>query len=619
MTNAVKRDTAPGHKDNAGQTTLNREQRKLTKPEAGFQERGGIPELRCGDCHYFAGDSCRIVEGPIDADDICNQFEPARGQGNMSSQVATAVAKATDDLPNVQMFISRVSENPQTGVRRWFATASGVKRDRYEERMSVGLFKDFIRRAETREPAPEPFTSEAWKGGLPYLGVAHYLDLEGYGIVGPTERIWVDGSVFKAKGTFEDTPLAIATFDAIKRDIEQDVPQDERVRISIAFIDYGHQHQGHGDFERKSLMDTCPLCTAGIGEKVYKSGHLVHLATTRRPAYVETSIGLEERSTMATRREDAASIVGEELADELEKRQLKSLTERSEASEGIDPRAIVVKQGEDEEEAVSTGTAGKDDGEGEYKSMTLGGAVSLDEAEKVLAERSDSAPFMDQWDVLGIVLGNIAGPDKAEQVNGVLRDFQNQVDVMTAKAVININNMLDSEAQAAQPAPATVEAGVHPSAIEEVAVAEQEHPLNDALAGLMDAYDEAAATPLDQKSRLAMIQPAMNAVGEVIARSISQPAQAAGDGASGGVDANMLARIVQEAVAPLQADIASLKAASTVERIAPVSPTIPAPRGLRPVNPAAVRRVAAAGSGGQQPAKAGGLRSFVRRSVGLSE
>lgn len=613
MTKAVARDVAPSGNKNAGQITLDREDRKLTKAEAGFQERGGIPELRCGDCHYFTGSGCRIVEGSIDADDVCDQFEPAREKGSMSSQIATAVGRA-GDLPRVEMFINRVSENPQTGERRWYSTASGTKKDRYEERMSVALFKDFIRRAESREPAPAPFISEAWNGGLPYLGVAHYLDLNGDGIVGPTERVWVDGSVFKARGTFDDGPLAQAAYESIKRDIENNIPQDERVRISIAFLDYGHDHEGRGSFERKALTDTCPMCTSGVGEKVYKAGHLVHLALTRSPAYVETSIELEERSSMKTRRDDAASIVGDDLADELEKRQLESLTARSENA-GIDPRAIVVKRGEDEgDEAKGTGSAASEREGDRYKSTLLGGALTLDDAEAALAERSADDPFVDQWDVLSVVLCNIAGPEKADQIRGVLSDFQSQVDVMTAKAVININNVLEAETAAEQPAPAAASAAIERSEHQEVHVT---HPLDEAVAGLVEAYDEAVATPLDSASRLAMIQPAINAVGEAITRSVSTQAAPAAEGGAG-VDANALMSMIQEALAPIQADIASLKSTTTVERAAPRTPRIPAPRGYQPVGPGQVVRNA----GGEMPpvaptVKRSKLSSLVRRSVGL--
>lgn len=596
-----------GSGKDAGQVTLGREQRKLTKGEAGFQERGGIPELRCGDCHFFTGEACRIVEGEIDHDDVCNQFDPALEKGNVSS--ATVVA--SEQLPHLDMYVYRVSENPQTGVRRWFATASGTKVDKYNERMSVPLFKDFIKRAESREPAPEPFASKAWMGGLPYLGIAHYLDLDGYGIIGPTDRIWVDGDIFKAKGTFRNTPLANRVYDAIKADIERNVGQDERVRISIAFIDWEHEHEGRGVFRRKSLSHSCAMCQAAVGNKVYRRGQLVHLATTRRPAYEETEIALEERSTMTTKRDDAASIVGDDEAEKLHRLEMESLTRRSDGPE-IAPGAVVVKQEEDKSDPSGTASTRPEEDEPMTERMTLGGAVTLDEAEKALSERADETAYVDEWDVLGVVLTNIAGEDKAEQVKSVLSDFQTSVDVMAAKAVIQIGDMLaresgdDGEAASAQAADSPPVERTEELEVEDMA----EHPLDDALAVLREAYDEALETPLDRASRLAMIQPALMTVGEAIRKSVTEPSAPSN---AAGVDAESLASMIQQALAPLEAKVEALGTANVVERKAALN-LIPGPRNLRtrtqPVLPAPA---------GETPKPKSKLTMMIRKSVGLQD
>lgn len=608
MTEAVSRQHQ-GHK-NAGQTTLNREQRKLTKSEAGYQVGGGIPQLRCGDCHFYQGETCRIVEGKIAYEDVCNQFEPAREKGSMTADVADAIGRAAADLPSLDMYIYRVSENKQTGTRRWFATASGVKLDKYEERMSVPLFKDFIRRAETREPVPDAFASKAWNGGLPYLGVAHYLDQDGYAIVGPTEKIWVDGDVFKAKGTFRDTPVANRAYEAIRRDSEQDLPEDQRIRISIAFVDWEHEHEGHGVFKRRSLRESCAMCEAGTNNKVYKKGHLVHLALTRRPAYEESDISLEERSTMTTKRDDAASIIGDDLADELEKRRLESFTQRSDGD--IAPGAVVVKR-EGDEEGEPEG--GAEIAKSPAKMLALKGATTLDEAEAALAERSEGdVEYVDHWDVLRAVLTNIAGPDKGEAIKSVVDDFQSQLDVMTARAVINLNSILEAETAAAGDSAPDLSPPVERSQGQEETMAES-HPLDAAFASLREAYDEAAETPLDRASRLAMIQPAMNEIGEVIRRSVAGAEGSPQAEGAAGVDVSQLQSIVEQAVAPLQAQIAELKGEATVKRSVSETPKIPGPRNLahrNPQVPEAVTRM-----NGQSSAKPGSLKSIIRRSVGL--
>lgn len=627
MTDKV-RERAQGN-NVTGQTTLDRDQRKLEKSEAGFQEDGGIDGLRCGECYFFEGGSCRIVEGEIDADDVCDQFEPARERGSMTADQAAATGRSAPDLPTLDMFIYRVSENKQTGERRWYATASGIDVDKYGERMSVRLFKDFVRRAESQEPAPEPFTSKAWNGGLPYLSVAHYLDLEGFGIVGPTDKIWVDGSVFKAKGRFdEDSELAQRAYRAIKADDKNGVPDDERVRISIAFVDWEHEHEGRGVFRRKSLAHSCKLCAAGIGDKVYKKGHLVHLALTRRPAYEETEITLEERSDMTTKREDAASIVGEDMADELEERQQK-LTSRS---EGVAPDAIVTKDDDDYEgkgHNKATGTKAEVEEETVERSKPLNGAVTLDEAEAALSQSSTA--YLDRWGVLRAVLTNIAGQDKAEQVGAVLEDFQSQVDVMAAKSVIRLNEILEAEesgGEGAAPAQSADPSQVERTATKEADMPENETPdlIKEAFGGLEEAVNEALETPLDRQSRLAMIQPALEGVGEAIQRTVAEAdAQAqAGQAPAGGVDAETLRGVVENAIAPLRTEIAEIKARDQqVERSQASAgggeSRIPAARNLnakrraqRP--PASVQRMSGENGDEGKPSQ---LKSIVRKSVGL--
>lgn len=325
---------------------------------------------------------------------------------------------------------------------------------------------------------------------------------------------------------------------------------------------------------------------------------------------------------MPTKREDAASIVGDDLADELEKRQLESLTERSDGE--VDPSAIVVKQEEEEELVERPEHYDEEDEEEEeaeeemrkkrkkkdkYKSMTLDGAMDLDEAEAALAERSADAAYLDQWDVLGIVLTNIAGEEKADQVLGVMDDFQRQLDVMTARSVIELNeflqNMVAEESDDPPPEPQTIERS-------EREVDMPDHPLDEAIAELKSAYDEALETPIDGKSRLHMIQPALQTVGETIQRSIAQ-SQEPSASPQGGVDMDAIANVVREAVAPLQKRLEDIEGGAAVSRKAPDQPKIPAPRNLgrNQQVPASVNRMAGSDK------KPSSIRSLVRKSVGL--
>jgi len=128
-------------------------------------------------------------------------------------------------------------------------------------------------------------------------------------VIGDTKEIYVDGKIPKAKGTFRDTPLGKAAFMSVREDIQQDTPQNKRSRFSMGFYDEGS----------RILKSRGPDGQESTGRR-YHAGWIKHLALTRVPVVEETSIeaNLEVKGmAKVTKREDAASIVGEELADEL--------------------------------------------------------------------------------------------------------------------------------------------------------------------------------------------------------------------------------------------------------------------------------------------------------------
>lgn len=228
-------------------------------------------------------------------------------------------------LSELSLTIKRASFDQETGEKRWRAETSDTGEDAYGDSMTLDLFQDFVSRIESEQEAPYRTTSGFWKGGMPYLSISHYPDYNGKGVPGEVKSVYIDGSFLKAKGVFNDDKLGNACWEAIKRDLEEE-KIDDKIRISIGFLDYAHKHKSTGyTFERKTLDDMCPECfmamfTGDNAEKEYLKGQLVHLALTRIPANKRTDINpdfMEERS-MATRKEDAASIVGEEVAEELE-------------------------------------------------------------------------------------------------------------------------------------------------------------------------------------------------------------------------------------------------------------------------------------------------------------
>jgi len=658
-----------------GQISFGPRTKKLSPAEAGFRVAGGVPGLQCGDCRYFVGGDCFIVEVHPNPGDYCDEFTPALHVGNIPSPSQQTLAVMSDPA-HATMFISRVSKDRHTGARRWFATSSGIKTDAYGERMSVELFQDFIRRIDSRESVPTPFASEAWQGGNPYLGVAHYLDLDGYGIVGPANKVYIDSTILKARGEFRDTPLAVSAYDAIERDIKENRPPDDRIRISIAFIDWGHEHAGHGMFERKSLTDHCPMCEAGLAGKVYRKGHLVHLALTRKPAYPETEIGLEERSSMQTKRDDAASIVGDKEADELERR-AKPLQLRSEG--------LVIKS----EEAPTPAPAGTD---APPPVGYLGGALTLAEAEAFM-QKSGAPILINEWGVLAGILSNISASPSVENkplaIRSVISDFQANLDVQTARVLSDIapllargaNIMEDKpevdpsappETGADVPAPAPSEtAGVEAAVVREAppppeaapaapaapapAPPPAAHPLDESLGAFKAAFDQATAAQVSPEEKLAMIQPALDALADTIIRIVAgpvageqptQPAEAPAPAAAGTMMAASLTAEAIEGVvdnrmaqhlAPLRSAVDEIKASQAEivkalttqpERRPPLKPSVL--RVAPPERPKAraiqlIPRSLNTGlpglplSIGATPRRATGLKALVRRSVGIHE
>jgi len=189
--------------------------------------------------------------------------------------------------------------------------------------------------------------------------VSHYPDFNGKGVPGPVDSVYIDGRVdagrgmLKAKGRFDDTPLGKACFQSISRDIEDKVPDNERIRISIAFLDWKHRHKSTGyEFERTEDDFLCPEClkemvTGDYGGKEFLKGHLIHLALTRVPVNERTSMEVER--SMTTRKEDAETIIGE-LAEDLEELESEKAVAKS-ATEDT-PELVIKAEEEPIEEVV---------------------------------------------------------------------------------------------------------------------------------------------------------------------------------------------------------------------------------------------------------------------------
>ena len=266
-------------------------------------------------------------------------FKGTDGKWHKKSDIEMSMAE-------LSFYISRASLDKTEQKMRWFAVASDTDRDDYEERMSLGLYNDFILRAMENESPPDELCTDAWCGGMPYLSLAHYSDLDGKGIVGPVNKLYIDGKKLKSQGIFEDTELGRACFKSVLNDLySEEKSEQEKIRISIGFIDWAHYH-GNFFFERKTITDRCPMCALGVGDKMFAKGHLLHLALTRLPVNPRTDILPLVEESMTTQKEDAESIAGKEKAEELDE------LEREKANLVGKSEAVVERAEEEAEEEV---------------------------------------------------------------------------------------------------------------------------------------------------------------------------------------------------------------------------------------------------------------------------
>jgi len=309
----------------------------------------------------------RYLSGECEKDKACaskRAWGAVKNAGYFKGKDGKWHKKSDIDMSMVEMslYISKASFDKKSQKMRWSAVASDTDRDFYEERMSIGLYNDFIRRAIEKESPPEELCTNAWCGGMPYLSVAHYSDLEGKGIVGPTTNLYVDGKKLKGQGIFTDNKLGRACFNSICADLySEKKSEQEKIRISIGFIDWAHYH-GEFFFERKSITDRCPMCALGVGDIMYAKGHLLHLALTRIPVNTRTDILPLVEESMTTQKEDAESIIGKEDAEELD--------ELEKAAQLVDKSEAVVERAEEDEKEVEAETVEEEVAESETPETT---------------------------------------------------------------------------------------------------------------------------------------------------------------------------------------------------------------------------------------------------------
>lgn len=491
----------------------------------------------------------------------------------------------------VELTIVRASIG-KDGVPRWLATASHTSPDKAGDRTSKTLFLDWIERVE--KGIVTDWLPAAPR--VPFLGLSHYPDLGGYGEAGPAEKMFVDGDYFKAGGPFiidDESPLGKALFDAIKAEretIQRGEEPDDPIRISAAWWDLQH---AHGDliFNRKSLDDRCPMCKNGMGNRMFLKGQLDHFAATRVPMQPRTSLELESKMAKKTRKDDAESIVGEVLADDIDSKAA-AVVGKSDAE---DTPALVVK-----DEAAAATPEAKPDAEkahgqamgDEFGFQPLGGATSIADAEDFIQAEQMQDRLWDNFSLFRIVSDNIlSGPDIEDRqgaLSNAIKEFGERVDTVKSQAAdaFLTQSVTRSETMTEQP--------------------QQLVTPNDPILQFKAALDATVADPtLDRAAKMEAAQAILNNMVSVVKAQIDAVTPAP----PGEELAAVLKAAIGEGMAPLAEQMAQINAQLGQRPTQPVAQ--PVQRSFVPgTQPHPQSAVAT-------PKPKSALTEMVRRSVGL--
>lgn len=195
--------------------------------------------------------------------------------------------KSKSELTYINAVISKVTRL-DNGQLRIAGSMSDTRPDFYRTRMSVELYKNFIRHWEELD-------YKVW------LNVSHYLS----GIVGYIERMWIDGRYFKFAGIVDNSPMGLALQERL-------LLEDSRSKIGFSI--------GFDPLDSYVDMDVYNLL-------VYTDGVLNHTAFTTIPANPRSRY-LEVVMRARTQFDDAKELIGPTLAKWLDKQEKVKMTVR---------------------------------------------------------------------------------------------------------------------------------------------------------------------------------------------------------------------------------------------------------------------------------------------------
>ena len=500
------------------------------------------------------------------------------------------------ELIEFSMHITKASLD--SGIMRWAATNSDADWDSYNERMSLELYADFLEYINGEKELAEEFKSivysDYWKGGMPYLSISHYPDLNGKAVPGKPLEVFVDGIKLKAKGILFDSPLGHSVYRSLKEDKNKN--SEDKIRISIGFLDLAHKHGENGNVWVRQDNSICLECLSGIGDKIYVKGCLVHLALTRVPVNKRTEMVLEEKADMTkkkTRKEDAASIVGEEeatkieMASQISKQRSDVLVEMSDVTDEETKELIDETEGKTEieesvnqENPVPVEETEKSDTEpeevekaepmmAEPMMLPYGGATSMKEAESYVSAQKEAIHLMDMWSVFSNVVWNIMDRSDVDDKRAVLKKAVDEFkSALSAKAMLTFSEATVSKSEVAG------KTETH------------RHELQPAVDSLLEIVDNSLVLESNEQ-RAEVLNPAMQTLGKAITDWIESKSVAQEPPAQNNNENNLLKDIreliqpISDGVKELSQRVGVLEAKATVQSVEP-KPRIPTPRTFPP-------------------------------------
>jgi len=236
---------------------------------------------------------------------------------------------------------------------------------------------------------------------------------------------------------------------------------------------------------------------------------------------------------MTTRKQDAESIVGSAIAEELEEKE-RSLVGKSEA-EVIKSEEVTEERSEDEE----------------YAYRPFGGATTLGEAKSFIESGKEQRRIGDIWYAFQACLENIAygegdAESKSASIASLADEFKGMVkdkDAQIFESLVTLSMDSDPKAQIEEletSDPVSIETVLDKlesleqsiaSAVRQISeissqstptvVGDESHPLSTQLAQLRSDFDQVSSMDVPADERLRSIQPSFDALGEQIRLSLT--------------------------------------------------------------------------------------------------